>query len=215
MSKTNNKKHYLGTAFLIFIFAASVIWCLSFGIMNLIGAGEAELCADAPRRTHVSGKVIFASKVCEYSHTLNGLIPLGTEHYYLVLDENGEDYCLVRAKESWYETYFDSNGFPSQGEEIEIYGIVTAVAPGLKSTFDKFNAENAEAGIEINPEKYVDMMGYSLAWESIITGILFVAGVLVVVWQMRAAEKNQTLVKAGMWTVLIAALMLARFLIYS
>lgn len=215
MNKTNGseKRHPILAAFGVLIFVVAIIMCIRSGIMNLVGAGDAELFSNAPLRAHVSGEVMFATKMCEYKHTLNGLIPIGTEHYYFVIDKNGENYCVVRAKKSWYEENFDSDGFATQG--VEITGIVTKVASGLESTFNEFNAENAELGIKISTENFVDILGYRFAWENVIAGVLFILGLMIVFWQYYSADRNKVIGNIGMLTILAASVMLVRFFIFS
>ena len=53
-------------------------------------------------------------------HSINGLIPVGTDHYYVgVNDETGEA-CYIKASKGWYKKNFDGNGYSNTSGGLTI-----------------------------------------------------------------------------------------------
>lgn len=67
----------------------------------------------------------FALETLEVSHRLNVLIPIGKEHYFLVLkeNENGIDGYIVRGSTKWHKTNFDESGYAISTSGTEIAGL--------------------------------------------------------------------------------------------
>lgn len=45
-------------------------------------------------------------EIFEVEHSINGLIPTGTDYYYLGFDEQGSC-CIINASKGWYAENFD------------------------------------------------------------------------------------------------------------
>lgn len=60
-------------------------------------------------------KADAAVKVLEVEHSINGLIPMGKDHYYAAVDEKGEMY-LLKASKSWYKKNFDPATYEARGD---------------------------------------------------------------------------------------------------
>lgn len=44
-------------------------------------------------------------------HSINGLIPVGTDHYYVGVNDETEEACYIKASKRWYNKNFDGNGY--------------------------------------------------------------------------------------------------------
>lgn len=55
-------------------------------------------------------------EIFEVEHSINGLIPTGTDHYYLGFDEQGSC-CIINASKGWYAENFDEATGETKGTE--------------------------------------------------------------------------------------------------
>lgn len=46
----------------------------------------------------------------DIEHSINGLIPVGTDHYYLGVNDETMEACVVKASKKWYKKNFDTDG---------------------------------------------------------------------------------------------------------
>ena len=49
-------------------------------------------------------------EIMEVEHSINGLIPIGSEHYYFLLDTATGRACIVNGSEGWYKRNFNAEG---------------------------------------------------------------------------------------------------------
>lgn len=169
------------------LFECYGIWCLITGIGALTNKTTGNLFDNETVNTYVSGEAFFAAGVCEYKHSIN-YIPVGTEHYYVILDESGTKYCIVRANKSWYEDNFDSKGFAVKNVVLE--GRVTKYQSDVKNMIEQYNQSLAENGIQFNTSNYIDLSYKGFAWCKVIGGVLLSAGFLMIVYII-CAKKPQ------------------------
>lgn len=172
------------SGFIFFILVAALlecygIWCLFSGIGALTNKADGNLFDSEAVNTNVSGEAFFAAEVCEYKHSIN-FIPVGTEHYYVVLDKSGTNYCIVRAKKSWFENNFDSDGFAVRNVVLE--GRVTKYQSKVKDMIEKYNQSLAENNIQFNTSNYIDLLYAGYAWCKVIGGVLLLAGFLLAIY---------------------------------
>ena len=59
-------------------------------------------------------------------HSINGLIPVGTDYYYLGVDDNNYNAYLIKAPKKWLESNFDINGQAAGG--MQITGLVKKIS---------------------------------------------------------------------------------------
>ncbi|MCR5418258.1 MAG: hypothetical protein K6E84_05020 [Lachnospiraceae bacterium] len=50
------------------------------------------------------------AQVLEVEHSINGLIPVGKDYYYVVVDDATMQACIVKASKRWFNKNFDENG---------------------------------------------------------------------------------------------------------
>ena len=50
-------------------------------------------------------------EILEVEHAVNGLIPIGKDHYYIAFDGESGDACIVKASKRWYSKNFDEAGY--------------------------------------------------------------------------------------------------------
>ena len=46
----------------------------------------------------------------DIEHSINGLIPVGTDHYYLGVNDETMEACVIKASKRWHNKNFDADG---------------------------------------------------------------------------------------------------------
>lgn len=78
-------------------------------------------------------------EIMAVEHSINGLIPTGTDHYYLGFDETGSA-CLITASKGWYAENFN-------GETGEARGADSVTVTALAKDISDYEVEDELAGI--------------------------------------------------------------------
>ncbi|MBQ8107904.1 MAG: hypothetical protein IJ129_04070, partial [Ruminococcus sp.] len=125
------------------------------------------------------GKVYAASSEFYYiEHTINHVIPTGTEHFYLVFDKSYRDIVIVRAPKDFMEN-FDSGGTNKEGCEIE--GFVRESEHDMaERAFDVMvningSYESESLRSSFITVYYIDLMGTRIYTLMLIDGVLTAA----------------------------------------
>lgn len=203
------------TAFSVLIFGACMIWFIVSGAVVLAKKG-----AVSPERAQ-KGDVceftaVFADEAFEIKNSVN-FIPTGKEHYYLVASEDGIVRFLVRAKPSWIEQRFDSDGF-AKGNGVKISGVVTRMDYEFKKDISEINGQLIKSGVitaseTLNTSYYIDARYKEFGRLRIFSGIgVIVIGVLLRLGMISGVLRSNKLIKAVLGAVTIAVSLL---LIYT
>lgn len=103
------------------------------GILILLGVGvlvylfATAIIALTDRQNVHTVTIHEACGVLELEHSINGLIPIGTDYYYLgVDDEIGYGY-LIKGSKKWLEKNFDENYQSLQPGGVQIKGLVKTI----------------------------------------------------------------------------------------
>ncbi len=69
--------------------------------------------------------IVYAFEILEVEHSINGLIPFGTDHYYIGMDDEDNTY-LIQAPKNW-----DTNNFSSEendGKTVKITALAKKIS---------------------------------------------------------------------------------------
>ena len=72
----------------------------------LLGTGIYELVNTKDRYTV---NIDECGEILEVENSINGIIPTGTDHYYVGLDRDSGEAYILQATEKWYEKNFDQD----------------------------------------------------------------------------------------------------------
>lgn len=78
-------KEKLSNAFLIIIFAAAIGYLMVTAVLDLTNKKDLKTVS-----------VDRASEILEVEHSINGLIPIGKDHYYIGVSPNSNDALLQK-----------------------------------------------------------------------------------------------------------------------
>lgn len=69
-----------------------------------------------------------AFKVLELKHSINGLIPIGTDYYYLGINGDTYDAYLIKASQKWLNNKFGSDHIALDVNGVQITGLAKEVS---------------------------------------------------------------------------------------
>ena len=105
------------SALLIVFFALLVGWLTVSGIMDLANKDDLKTV-----------KIGYAAELLEVEHSINGLIPTGTDHYYLGIDVNTYRAYVIKASGKWLKKGFDADGYSVDEEGLNITALSKKVS---------------------------------------------------------------------------------------
>lgn len=115
---------------------------------------------------HVSSQEIMA-----YEHTMNYLIPLGTEHFFLIFNEDGSKCMVLRADEKWAEEFDARTGYSQTG--VMVSGLVKSLDYEVRYDLQERVAELKREGISLEVSFYcVDGLTKTYAMLNVLAGVL-------------------------------------------
>jgi hypothetical protein len=125
------------------ILAGVCLWCVGSGIYGLLSGSAADLSeaygVSLTKGDWYKGEVKYGSQ--EYTsikHTIN-LIPVGTEHFYLIYSDSGEQAVMVRACSNFGKN-FDTYTYESK-KNLTVKGEVKQIPKGSYSTGGLFSGD--------------------------------------------------------------------------
>lgn len=110
-------KKKLGNAFLILLFVGVLMYFLITAVMDLTNKKDLHTM-------NLAG----AFELLEVEHSINGLIPVGTDYYYIGIEEASYDAYIIKASKKWLEKNFDSNHMAKEAGGIRITALAGKVS---------------------------------------------------------------------------------------
>lgn len=165
------------TGFGLVVLALCLLFLIVTGAMSLLKNGS--VSPDAAERGDVCEfTALYAGEVLEMKHSVN-FIPVGKEHYYLAISEDGVVRFLVRAKPSWIKKNFGGSGFAiSSG--VTVKGRVTRVEYEMIKEINNLNTK-LEQNETLSTNFYIDARYREFGLLRILCGVGII-GVLLLVF---------------------------------
>ncbi|MDE5884529.1 MAG: hypothetical protein K2H29_05555 [Oscillospiraceae bacterium] len=117
--------------------------------------------------------LVFGTEFLELEHSINGLIPIGTDYYYLGIDEDYNAYT-IRAGKNWKEENFSN--FDPDAEEyttVEITGLVKEISDyDVSKEIQSTAAELEEMEFPLGVTQCLELTYIKDAWMKLLAGIL-------------------------------------------
>ncbi|MBR6365338.1 MAG: hypothetical protein IKS10_04465 [Lachnospiraceae bacterium] len=89
-------------------------------VIVITGINAYTLLGNSSRKQELT--LVGATGAFDYSHKLEGFIPLGTDHYWLGLDQTTGKIYYIRASQKWFDKNFP-NGEPKDADGVKITGV--------------------------------------------------------------------------------------------
>lgn len=171
-----------------------VILCLMFVGYLLVTA-----IMDLTNRNDIyTLKVDGAVEILELEHSINGLIPVGTDHFYLGIEDGTGKACIIKASKNWYKKNFDENGYALSPEGLTVTSLAKKagkydVERELKSRAAQFDSLD----FIIDPSYALDL-SYKL--NAILKLVLLALSGVIIWFGIRIAKAKDTVSKPVVWT---------------
>lgn len=110
-------KKKIGNVFLILLGIVMLLYLLITAVLDLTNKEDLHM-------VHVDG----AFAILELEHSINGLIPIGTDYYYVGVEEETLDAYLIKAPKNWLEKNFNSENMSLQAGGMQITALLKKVS---------------------------------------------------------------------------------------
>lgn len=167
--KSLKEKASIACILLIFVFVTG--WCLLSGIKGLFFSNPHsmdEAFTNMTKGAVYEGEISYISpEFCELKHTIN-LVPVGTEHFYLIFSSDGKHVVPIRASQKWDEQF---TGNSVQAVSRQERGIVREMDYKVRTELSSIVTALEAEGIQVEPSLYIDLIAYRLCIMQIIAGV--------------------------------------------
>ncbi len=136
------------------IFTGWTLYSLITGITGLTRSGKSLISASSESGARCEVSIDLAIEVYEIEHRLNGLIPTGSEHFYLAATDDGAVPLLIKASSSWYEKNFGEDGLAKS--TVMLTGEVGKFDSDSRYKLNELNRKLSSLGESVSTEKYLN-----------------------------------------------------------
>ena len=173
---SKNKGIFSGVAIIICIF----IFCLINSI-SILSAQKAPKSLDlssnisVAKKDYVKGTVKFSTpEYCTYVRTLARRIPIpiGTEHYFLIMSEDFSQCISIKADKEWADKFNSGVSLDKNGVPIE--GYVNKLDDKVKTSLFKVESNYESKGLKtnVNTDLCIDLFAVKHAKRLLISTII-------------------------------------------
>ena len=165
--------------------------CTYFGVRTLVRKQNPEELSVSKATTLEKGKwVTFRAYYALESahtikHTINGVIPTGTEYYYMIFTEDFGRIMIIRADEKWYDRNFDSEGVAKDENGCLVTGYVRGTPGEIDRSIALYRSklqESYKITIALQSSLYVDTIAVKVSILQILVGVIpFLLGIIFIV----------------------------------
>lgn len=110
-------KGKIGKIFAIVIFSGFLLYQLVSGIADLTN-----------RKDLHTVRLAAAVEILQVEHSINGLIPIGTDYYYIGIEVDSEDAYLIHASRNWLKKNFGSDRMSPRTDGVKITALAKKIS---------------------------------------------------------------------------------------
>ena len=179
-------KENLKKIFFVFLCLMFVGYLLVTGVSDLINTKDIHT-------VNIDG----CTELLEIEHTINGLIPIGKEHYYFAYDYEGNSACIIKAQKSWYKKNFDESGKANADNGLTVTVLAKKISDLdiSREIYSRISAvENVNYSVDPGYALDIDYMLNAIE-KLVLLLVGLVLAVLVYVVSKRSKEDNNVLGK--------------------
>lgn len=158
-------------------------------------------------------RIDAGAEILAVEHSINGLIPTGTDHYYWAINEETMESYVILASKNWGNDTFDEDGYTinSKGTEItglakkitdhdilsEITDVLDQVDEGIELTYPA----GRTSSLDLNYKKNAYMRLVSAA-------LILILSIVGVVYRNKVDEINPKLTKIYLVVLIVAMILM-------
>lgn len=151
------KNKFIGIMLLI-IAVVWAVWSVFTGAAGLAKSGSEPLSAGSQKGTICETTVMFATEIFTVEHKLNVIFPIGTEHYYFTMSEDGAASMLIKASSEWFDKNFGEDGIAKQ--PVTVKGEIQTHDARNYADLSKVNSslQQVDKSVRVSQSVYLNSM---------------------------------------------------------
>lgn len=162
MRHKRNQK--IGNVLLVLLFVGTLFYLLVSGVSDLINKEDLYTIT-------IDG----AAEVLEVEHSINGLIPLGTDHYYVGIEEETNQAYLLKASKRWFQKNFGEDHMALNPNGLTITALAKRVSNyGTDSELQNRLSQLGELRFPMGMSGYSLNIGYKTTAALKLFALLFI-----------------------------------------
>lgn len=151
------KNKFLGIMVLI-IAVVWAVWSVITGAAGLAKSGSETLSANSQKGTICEARVMFATEIFTVENKINFIFPIGTEHYFFAMSEDGAAPMLIKASSEWFDKNFGQDGIAKQ--PVTIKGEIKSHDARNYADLSKVNSslQQVDKSVRVSQSLYLNSM---------------------------------------------------------
>lgn len=191
-------KRKVGDVVLIIIGAGLLIYLLFSSIIDLTNRSDIHTVT-----------IDSAFEVLQLEHSINGLIPIGTDYYYIGIEEDTYNAYLIKGSEKWLSNNFDSDYKALNTDGVQVTGLAKEIhdyrtEKEIETRLSELEGINYPLGMS-----YCLDLGYKFfALFKFIDAVLFIAVIIAGVYIYKFKNNVKPLYSKLLLAVIMTALIM-------
>ncbi|MDD5853934.1 MAG: hypothetical protein PUD03_07580 [Lachnospiraceae bacterium] len=153
------------------------------------------------------------AEILAVEHSINGLIPIGTDHYYWAINEETMESYVILASKNWGNDTFDEDGYTIDSAGVEITGLakkitdhdilseITDVLDQVDEGIELTYPAGRTSSLDLNYKKNAYMRLVSAA-------LILILSIVGVVYRNKVDEINPKLTKIYLVVLIVAMILM-------
>lgn len=158
-------------------------------------------------------RIDAGADILAVEHSINGLIPIGTDHYYWAINEETMESYVILASKNWGNDTFDEDGYTIDSTGVEITGLakkitdhdilseITDVLDQVDEGIELTYPAGRTSSLDLNYKKNAYMRLVSAA-------LILILSIVGVVYRNKVDEINPKLTKIYLVVLIVAMILM-------
>lgn len=158
-------------------------------------------------------RIDAGAEILAVEHSINGLIPIGTDHYYWAINEETMESYVILASKNWGNDTFDEDGYTINSKGTEITGLakkitdhdilskITDVLDQVDEGIELTYPAGRTSSLDLNYKKNAYMRLVSAA-------LILILSIVGVIYRNKVDEINPKLTKIYLVVLIVAMILM-------
>ena len=158
-------------------------------------------------------RIDAGAEILAVEHSINGLIPIGTDHYYWAINEETMESYVILASKNWGNDTFDEDGYTINSKGTEITGLakkitdhdilseITDVLDQVDESIELTYPAGRTSSLDLNYKKNAYMRLVSAA-------LILILSIVGVIYRNKVDEINPKLTKIYLVVLIVAMILM-------
>lgn len=158
-------------------------------------------------------RIDAGAEILAVEHSINGLIPIGTDHYYWAINEETMESYVILASKNWGNDTFDEDGYTINSKGTEITGLAKKITDHdiLSEITDVL--DQVDEGIELTypagRTSSLDLNYKKNAYMRLVSAtLILILSIVGVIYRNKVDEINPKLTKIYLVVLIVAMILM-------